>query len=114
MRSVMEADAEQPHCQDYRYWIYNRFKDTVFKEGGNHRSEIEKDMNQRGPNGIFLLEPAPDAKPKADTPICAVGLREEAMGEKKKEFQEKGCILPNQSHWVSRGFLVPRLGTNKW
>ena len=30
--SVIEADAEHPQCQDYRNWIYNRFKDTVFKE----------------------------------------------------------------------------------
>ena len=36
------------------------------------------------------------------------------MREKIKEFQEKGCIVPSQSHWVSRGFLVPKPGTNKW
>ena len=96
MRSVIEADAEHPHCQDYRDWIYNRFKDTVFKEGGNHWSEIEKNMDKRGPNGICVLEPIPDAKPKADKPIRAVGLREEAMREKKKRFSRKGldCAQP--------------------
>ena len=114
VRSVIEADDEHPHCQEYRDWIYNRFKDTVFKEGGNHWSEIEKNMDKRGPNGICVLEPIPDAKPKADKPIRAVGLREEAMREKIKEFQEKGWIVPSQSHWVSRGFLVPKPGTNKW
>ena len=114
MRSVIEADAEHPHCQEYRDWIYNRFKDTVFKEGGNHWSEIEKNMDKRGPNGICVLEPIPDDKPKADKPIRAVGLREEAMREKIKEIQEKGWIVPSQSHWVSRGFLVPKPGTNKW
>ena len=45
-RSVIEADAEHPHCHDYRNWIYNRFKDTVFKEGGNHWSDIEKKMDK--------------------------------------------------------------------
>ena len=24
VRSVIEADAEHPHCQDYGDWIYNR------------------------------------------------------------------------------------------
>ena len=33
---------------------------------------------------------------------------------KKKEFQEKGSIAPNQSHCVSRGSLVPKPGTNGW
>ena len=96
VRSVIEADAEHPHCQDYRDWIYNQFKDTVFKEGGNHWSEIEKNMDKRGPNGICVLEPIPDAEPKADKPIRAVGLREEAMREKKKRVSRKGldCAEP--------------------
>ena len=71
-------------------------------------------MDKRGPNGICVLEPIPDAKPKADKHIRAVPLREEAMRQKIKEFQEKGWIVPSQSHWVSRGFLVPKPGTNKW
>ena len=99
---------------DYRNWIYNRFKDIVFKGGGNHWSEIAKNMDKRGPNGICFWEPIPDAKPKTDKPIRAVGLREEAMREKLTEFQEKGRIVPSQSHWVSRGFGVPKPGTNKW
>ena len=114
MRSVIEADAEHPHCEDYRNWLYNRFKDTVFKEGGNHWSEIKKKIDKRGPNRICVLEPILDAKLKADKPIRAVGLREEAMREKIKEFQEKGWIVPSQSHWVSRGFLVPKRGKRKW
>ena len=114
MHSVIEADAEHSHCKDYRNWIYNRFKDTVFKEGGNHWSEIEKNMDKRGPNGICVWEPISDCKPKADKPIRAVGLREEAMRKKIKEFQEKGWIVPSQSNWVSRGFLVPKPGTNEW
>ena len=65
-------------------------------------------MDKRGPNGICVLEPILDAKPKADKPIRAVGLREEAMREKIKEFQEKGWIVPGQSHWVSSRFLVPK------
>ena len=52
MRSVPEVNSEHPHCQDYRNWIYNRFKDTVFKEGGNHWLEIEENMEKQGPNGI--------------------------------------------------------------
>ena len=114
MRSVIEADAEHPHCQYYRDWIYNCFKDTVFKEGGNHWSEMEKIMDKRGPNGICVLKPIPNAKPKADNPIRAVGLREEAMREKINEFQEKGWIVPIQSHRGSQGFLVPKPGTNGW
>ena len=113
MCSVTGADAEHQYCQDYRNWIYNRFKHTVFKEGGNHWSGIEKNTDKRGPNGICVLEPIPDAKPKADKPIRAIGLREEAMREKIKEFQEKGWIVPSQSHWVSRGLLVPKPGKNK-
>ena len=101
MRSVIEADAEHPHCQEYTDCIYNRFKDTVFKEGGYHWSEIEENMDKRGPNGICVLEPIPDAKPKADNPIRAVGLGKESMREKIKEFQGKGWIVPSQSHWVS-------------
>ena len=93
--------------------MYNQFKDTVFKEGGNHWSEIEKNVDRRGPNGICVLEPIPDAKPKADKPIRAVGLREEATCEKIKELQRKGCTVPSQSHWVSRGLLVPKPGTKK-
>ena len=114
VRFVIEGDAEHPHCQASRNWIYNRFKDTVFKEGGGHWSETEKNMDERGPNGICVLEPIPDAKPKADKPIRAVGLREEAMLEEIKEVQEKGWIVPSQSHWVSLGLLVPKPGTNKW
>ena len=91
--SAIEADAEHPHCQDYMDWIYNRFKDTVFKEGGNHWSGIEKNMDKRGPNGICVLEPIRDANPKDDKPSCAVGLREEAMREKLQEFQDKGWIV---------------------
>ena len=114
MRSVIETDAEHPHCKDYRNWVYNRFKDTVFKKRGNHWSQIEKNVDKRGPNGICVLEPIPDAKPKADKPIRAVGLREGAMREQIKEFQEKGWIVPSQSHWVSWGFYVPKPGTKKW
>ena len=55
-----------------------------------------------------------DAKPKADKTLRAIGLREEAMRRKIKEFQEKGWIVPSQSHWVSRGLLVPEPGRNKW
>ena len=100
--------------QDYRNCFYNRFKGTVFKGRGNHWSKIEKNMDKEGPNEICVLEPVSDAKPNADNSIRAVGLMEEAMREKKKEFQEKGWIVPSQSHWVSRGFLVPKPGTNKW
>ena len=114
MRSVIEADAEHPHWQDYRNWIYNRFKDAVFKEGGNHWSEIERNMDKRAPNGICLLEPIPDAKPKADKPIRAVGLREETMREKIKGVQEKGWTVLSESHSVSRGFLVPKRATKRW
>ena len=52
-------------------------------------------MDKRGPNGICVLEPIPNAKPKADKPIRAVGLREGAMREKIKEFQEKGWNVPS-------------------
>ena len=109
VRSVIEADAEHPHCQDYRNWIYNRFKDTVFKEGGNHWSEIEKNNNKRGPNGICVLEPIPDAKPKADILIRAVGLREEAMREKIKEFQEKTGLCPADPIGSAGDFLCQSL-----
>ena len=84
------------------------------RKGGFYWSEIEKNMDKRGPNGICVLEPIPDSKPKADKLIRAVGLKEEAMREKIKEFQKKGSIVPSQSHWVSRGFLVPKYGTNNW
>ena len=96
MHSVIEADAEHPHCQEYRDWIYNLFKDTAFKEGGNHWSEIEKNMDKRGANGLCVLEPIADTKPKADKPICADGLREEAMREEKKRVSGKGldCVEP--------------------
>ena len=65
VRSVTEADAEHLHCQDYSDWIYNRFKDTVFQEGGNHWLEIEKNIHKRGPNRNCVLEPILDARPKA-------------------------------------------------
>ena len=75
---------------------------------------LKKKWTKRGFNGICVLEPTSDAKPKADKLIRAVGLRKEAMREKIKEFQEKGWIVPSQSHWVSRVFLVQKPGTNKW
>ena len=75
---------------------------------------LKKNMDKRGPKGICVFEPIPDAKPKADKPIRAVGRREEAMREKIKEFQGKGWFVPSQSHWVSRRFLAPKPGTNKW
>ena len=105
MHSVMVADAEHPHCQDYRNWIYNWFKDTVFKEGGIHWSEIEKNMDKRGPNGICVLEPIEDAKPKPDKPICAVCLREEAMREKIKEFTKRAGLCPANPIGSAGGFL---------
>ena len=114
VRSVIEADAEHPHCQDFRNWIYNRFKDTLFREGGNHSSEIEKSIDKRGPDGICVLESLPDAKLKADKRIRALGFREETMHEKMKEDQEKGWILPSQSHSLPSGILVPKACTNKW
>ena len=76
--------------------------------------EIEKNTDKRGPTGICVLEPIPDAKPKPDMPIRAVGLREQAMREKKKGFQDKGWTVPSQCYWVSREFRVPKPGTNKW
>ena len=95
VRSVIEADAEYPHCQDYRNWIYSRFKDTVFKEGGNHWSEIEKNMDNRCPDAICVLEPISAAKLKADKPIRAVGLRKEAMHKKKRVSRRRlNCAQP--------------------
>ena len=105
MRSVIEGDAEHSHCQDSRNFIYNRFKDTVFKEGGGHWSEIEKNMDKRGPNGIGVLEPIPDAKPKADKPIRAVGLREKALLEKKKRFKKRAGLCPADPIGSAWGFL---------
>ena len=35
------------------------------------------------------------------------------MREEIKDFQDKGWIIPSQFHRVSRGFLVPKPGTNK-
>ena len=109
VRSVIEADAEHPHCQDYRDCIYNRFKDTVFKEGGNHWSEIEKNMDKRGPHGVCVLEPNPDAKPKAEKPIRAVALREEAMSEKKKSFKKRAGWCQVNPIGSAGGFLCQSL-----
>ena len=108
MRSVIEADAEHPHCQDYRNWIYNRFKDTVFKERGNHLFEIESNMDKRGPNGICVLEPIGDAKPKADKLIRALGLREEAM-RGKKNFKKRAGLCPANPIGSAGGFLCQSL-----
>ena len=71
-------------------------------------------MDKRGPNRICVLEPFADAMPNADKRIRALGLREEPMGDKIKGFQKRGWIVPSQSHWVSRGCLVLKPGTNKW
>ena len=43
-----------------------------------------------------------------------VALGKRPCVKKIEEFQEKGWIVPSQSHWVSRGFLVPKPGTNNW
>ena len=113
--SVIEADAEHRYCQDDRDPVYNRFKDTVFKEAGNHWWEIEKNMDQRGSNGICVLEPIPDSKPKADMPTRAVGLREEATRQKIKELQERGWIVPSQTHRGSRSEQIKGfLGAVNW
>ena len=70
-------------------------------------------MDKRGANGIWVLGPNPDAKRKGDKATRAVGLREEAMRETINTFQEKDWIVPRPSHWVSRGLLVPKPGTNR-
>ena len=40
MRVVIEADSVMPGSETYRQWVYERFKDTVFREDGNTWDEI--------------------------------------------------------------------------
>ena len=59
---------------------------------------LKINLDKRGPNRICVLGSIPDANLKADRPIRAVGLREDAMREKIKEFHKKGWTVPSQSH----------------
>ena len=70
-------------------------------------------MDKQGPNGICVLEPILDAKPKADKPIRAVGLKEEAMREEKNRFKKRDRFCPGNPIGSTRGFLCQSLAQKK-
>ena len=84
INSVLEADREHPQCHGWRDKILKKFAKTVFKEGLNTYSEVEK--HKRGPLGECVLETIENAQPRADKHLRAVGIREEEMGKKINEF----------------------------
>ena len=107
MRSVIEANAEHPHCQDYRSWIYNQFRDTLFKEGGNLCSEIERNPTNGVPMGFVSWSQLRMLRRRLTSPFVQFAVEKGPCVRRSKEFQEKGLIVPSQSHCVSPGFLVP-------
>ena len=79
IRAVIEADNIMPGSAKYPQWIYDRFKDSVFKEDGNARSKISKHAWARGPEAFCTLKPVEGAVPRAYKAIRVVGEREEAL-----------------------------------
>ena len=75
VRSVIEADAEHPHCQGYRDWIYNRFKDTVFKEGGNHWLGLKKTWTNKVAMGFVSWSPFRMLSRRVTSPFVQLPLR---------------------------------------
>ena len=121
MRLVSEADAKEfsdPQLQklveSYRKKLLDEFKEPVFNSECNNWKEIKANASKRGPDGWVHLEPKKHSKPVAFRPIRAVGLREEAVKEKIKGFEDQGWIEDSTSPWVARGFFVPKPGVNKW
>ena len=102
-----------PGSEKYRQWVYDLFKDIVFREDRNTWDEFSNNSAARGPEGICRLHPIQGAVPRGSKAIRAVGEREEALRAKVEDFLKKGWIQPRLSPWVSRGFLVPK-PNGKW
>ena len=43
-----------------------------------------------------------------------IGITEQVLGDKVREFMEKGWIRDSRSKWVARAFLFRKPGVNKW
>ena len=118
VRSGIEADGELlgELATDLRNRIYEDFVDPVLDPTGNEYSKIEANALKRGPKDVSFcrLELKHGSQPRACSPIRAVGIKEEEMNKKLKGFLDKGWIVRSHGAWVTRGFLVPKPGTNKW
>ena len=114
IQSVIEADGEIRECQQWRDKLLKKFGNSVFRRDGNTYKEIEAHAAKRGPHGWCKLELLPDSEPRACKAIRVVGIREQVLGDKVREFMAKGWIRESRSNWVARGFLVRKPGVNKW
>ena len=114
--SVIQADEDLPEGEYYRQKLMQDFAKTVFTT--KHVDEIDTAVQAaRGPHVKVqskLLQEHPG--PRAAKPICAVGLREQVLLEKLEDFRKRGMLRKAEGdpQRVSRCFLVPKPGTNKW
>ena len=115
VRSVIQADEMWPGAETYRDALLQRFGSTVFTP--KHASHITPAAQEaRGEHAIVKLELVEGAEPRAAKPIRAVGLRETMLQQKLKDFESRWFLREAQANpqWVSRCFLVPKPGSNKW
>ena len=115
VRSVIQADEMWPGAEKYRDALLQRFGSTVFTP--KHASHITPAAQEaRGEHAIVKLGLIEGAEPRAAKPIRAVGLRETMLQQKLKDFESRGFLREAQANpqWVSRCFLVPKPGSNKW
>ena len=113
--SVIQTDEQWPGTKVYRDKLLDRFGKSVFQT--KHSASITaKAQAIRGDHAKVKSELIPNAEPKAQKPIHAVGLRETMMAEKLKDFQEKGFLreCTGSLQWIARAFLVPKPRNNKW
>ena len=116
INSVIQADEDWPEGEYYRQKLMQDFAKTVFTT--KHVDEIDAAAQAaRGPHAkvqLKLLQEHPG--PRAAKPIRAVGLREQVLLEKLEDFRKRGMLRKAEGdpQWVSRCFLVPKPGTNKW
>ena len=62
--AVIQADSVMPGSERCWLWVYEPFRDTVFREDGNTWDGIWKNISARGPEGICTLQPIPGAVPR--------------------------------------------------
>ena len=112
---MIRADEQWPGTEVYRDRLLDRFGKLVFQT--KHSASITaKAQTIRGDHAKVKLELIPNAEPKAQKSIRAVGFREIMMDKKLKDFQEKGFLreCTGNPQWIAWAFLVPKPGNNKW
>ena len=107
IRSVIEADQEDPRCRVFREKLEQEYEDVLmFKP--------HTEAPYRGPDGVATIIEKPDAQPQKVVPYRCVGLRAAAFKALLDKFQSRGMLQEAVNpQWISRAFVVPKPG-GKW